>query len=202
MNAQLKTKPQDTRARIMETAETLFRRMGFGKTAVADIAAELKMSPANVYRFFASKNAIVEAICQRCLKELDDRAWAVARSRGSAAERLQRLFLEVMTYHKENCLEDQRVNDMVLVAMEQSWDAILAHKEAIRRVAETIVRQGVETGEFERVDPAETAGLFMRSMVHFCHPVLLAQCLRDGDNLEAGLNSQVRFLLRAITPRS
>jgi hypothetical protein len=69
-------------------------------------------------------------------------------------------------------------------------------------VAETIVRQGVETGEFERVDPAETAGLFMRSMVHFCHPVLLAQCLRDGDNLEAGLNSQVRFLLRAITPRS
>jgi AcrR family transcriptional regulator len=202
MNAQLKTKPQDTRARIMETAETLFRRMGFGKTAVADIAAELKMSPANVYRFFASKNAIVEAICQRCLKELDDRAWAVARSRGSAAERLQRLFLEVMTYHKENCLEDQRVNDMVLVAMEQSWDAILAHKEAIRRVAEMIVRQGVETGEFEQVDPAETAGLLMRSMVHFCHPVLLAQCLRDGDNLEAGLNSQVRFLLRAITPRS
>ena len=37
------------------------------------------MSPANVYRFFASKNAIVEAICQRCLSELDDKAWAVAR---------------------------------------------------------------------------------------------------------------------------
>ena len=41
MNAQLKAKPDDTRARIIETAETLFRRLGFAKTAVADIAAEL-----------------------------------------------------------------------------------------------------------------------------------------------------------------
>ena len=80
-HVQLKTKPDDTRARIIETAEALFRRLGFAKTAVADIAAELGMSPANVYRFFPSKNAIVEAICQRCLSELDSKAWAVARSR-------------------------------------------------------------------------------------------------------------------------
>src|SRR5215813_1934995 len=86
MNSQLKIKADDTRARIMDTAEALFRRPGFAKTAVADIAAELKMSPANVYRFFSSKNAIVEAICQRCLGEVEDRAWAVARSPGSAAE--------------------------------------------------------------------------------------------------------------------
>ena len=83
MNPQVKTKPDDTRARIMETAEALFRRLGFAKTAVADIAAELGMSPANVYRFFPSKNAIVEAICQRCLSELEEKAWAVARSRGA-----------------------------------------------------------------------------------------------------------------------
>jgi AcrR family transcriptional regulator len=202
MNAQVKAKPDDTRARIMESAETLFRRLGFAKTAVADIAAELKMSPANVYRFFASKNAIVEAICQRCLGQLDDKAWAVARSPGTAAERLERLFLEILTYHKENMLEDQRVNDLVLVAIEHNWDAILAHKEAIRRVAEMIVRQGVESGEFEPVDPGETARRLMRSMVHYCHPVLLAQCLRDGEDDETGLAAQIRFLLRAITPRS
>ena len=82
MNPQVKVKADDTRARIMDTAEALFRRLGFAKTAVADIASELKMSPANVYRFFSSKNAIIEAICQRCLAELEDRAWAVARSRG------------------------------------------------------------------------------------------------------------------------
>ncbi len=104
MNPQVKAKPDDTRARIMEAAEGLFRRLGFAKTAVADIAAELRMSPANVYRFFPSKNSIVEAICRRCLVELEEKAWMVARSKGPAAARMERLFLEFLAYHKENLL--------------------------------------------------------------------------------------------------
>src|SRR5947199_4148096 len=100
MNPQVKVKADDTRARIMDAAEGLFRRLGFAKTAVADIAAELGMSPANVYRFFASKNAIVEAICQRCLGELEEKAWAVARGRGAAADRLEQLVREIFAYHK------------------------------------------------------------------------------------------------------
>src|SRR5947208_11619041 len=177
MNAQVKVKADDTRARIMDTAEALFRRLGFAKTAVADIASELKMSPANVYRFFSSKNAIIEAICQRCLAELEDRAWAVARSRGLAAERIERLVLEVLAYHKENLLTEQRVNDMVLAAIELSWGAIRAHKEHMRMIFESILRKGIETGEFEAVDPRETSRLFFVSLVHFCHPVLVAQYL-------------------------
>src|SRR5215468_4869174 len=102
MNPQVRTKPDDTRARIMATAEALFRRLGFGKTTVADIASELKMSPANVYRFFPSKDAIVEAICKHCLKEVEEQAWAVARSKAPASQRLERLVLEIVAYHKEN----------------------------------------------------------------------------------------------------
>ena len=202
MNVQTKTRPDDTRSRIVETADTLFRRLGFAKTAVADIAAELKMSPANVYRFFPSKNAIVEAICQRCLGELEEKAWAAARSRGSAAERIERLVLETLAYHKDNHLTDQRVNDMVLAAIELSWGAIRAHKEHIRMVLEAILCEGIERGEFEPVDPRETSRLMMISLVHFCHPVLVAQYLQDQGDIEADARASVRFLLRAITPRS
>jgi AcrR family transcriptional regulator len=201
MNAQVKIKSDDTRARIMDTAEALFRRLGYAKTAVADIAAELKMSPANVYRFFSSKNAIVEAICRRCLGELEDQAWAVARSRGSAAERIERLVLEILSFHKENLLTEQRVNDMVLAAIELSWEAIRVHKEHMRMVFESILREGVETGEFERVDPRETSRLLFISLVHFCHPVLVAEYLQDRGDLEGDARSAVRFLLRTITPR-
>src|SRR5262244_3122828 len=165
MNSQLKIKADDTRARIMDTAETLFRRLGFAKTAVADIAAELGMSPANVYRFFPSKNAIVEAICKRCLAEVESNAWAVARAKGPASERIERLILEILAYHKENVLTEQRVNDMVLAAIELSWDAIRAHKDVMRTVVEVILRDGIEAGEFEGVDPHETAELILRSMV-------------------------------------
>jgi AcrR family transcriptional regulator len=202
MNAQVKTKPDDTRGRIMDAADALFRQVGFAKTTVADIAGELGMSPANVYRFFPSKNAIVEAICRRCLSELDERAWAIARSRGPAAGRLERLVLEILRYHKDNLLTDKRVNDIVLVAIEDSWDAIQAHKDVIRSITEMIIRDGIESGEFERVDPAETARLLMRSLVAFMHPVLISQCLSDEENVEAEAHAMVRFVLRAITPRT
>jgi AcrR family transcriptional regulator len=201
MNIQVKTKPEDTRTRILETADTLFRRLGYAKTAVADIAAELGMSPANIYRFFPSKTAIVQAMCKRCLAELEEKVWEVARSRGPAGQRLERLVLEILAYHKENNLEDQKVNDIVLVAMEESWDAIQAHKEVQRNAVELILRDGIEAGEFEAIDPRATSALIMQSYVSFCHPVLIAQGLQDGHDLEAEARALIQFQLRAITPR-
>jgi AcrR family transcriptional regulator len=201
MNPQVRSKPDDTRARIMATAEALFRRLGFAKTAVADIAAELHMSPANVYRFFDSKNAIVEAICRRCLSEVEEKAWSVARSKAAAAARLERLILEILAYHKENLVTEHRVNEMVVAAIEQNWDTIRAHKDVMRNVVELILRDGIDAGEFERVDPHETAELIMRSVVCFTHPLVVGQCLEEGDDLEAQARASVRFLLRGITPR-
>jgi AcrR family transcriptional regulator len=201
MNPQVKSKSDDTRARIIETADVLFRRMGFAKTAVADIAAELGMSPANIYRFFPSKNAIVDAICQLCLGELEEKAWAVARSRASASSRLEQFVLQTLDYHRENLITEQRVHDMVLVAMEQNWEAILAHKQTLHGVIELIVRDGIESGEFEKVDPRSTATQLMQSLIRYCHPLLIADSLRNHDDMAGEAREQVRFLLRAITPR-
>jgi AcrR family transcriptional regulator len=202
MNPQVRTRPDDTRERIMETAEALFRRLGYAKTAVADIASELRMSPANIYRFFASKNAIVEAICERCLSELEAKAWAVVRAKASASERIEQLFLEILTYHKENLLEEQKVHDIVLLAMELNWEAIQAHKTTLGNMLELILRDGIAAGEFEPVDPRATAELIKRSMIVFAHPVLIGECMQEHPDLEAAVRQSVHYLLRAITPRS
>ncbi len=196
-----KARPDDTRARIIETAEMLFRRLGFGKTTVADIASELKMSPANVYRFFSSKDAIVEAICKHCLKEVEEKAWAVARSKAPAGQRLERLVLEILTYHKANLVTEKRVNELVVAAIEHSWESIRAHKDAVRNVFELIVRDGIEAGEFEPVDARPTAELLMRSLVAFMNPILIGTCLEEGEDIDVQARDSVRFLLRAISPR-
>jgi AcrR family transcriptional regulator len=194
-------KPDDTRERIMATAEALFRRMGFAKTAVADIASELRMSPANIYRFFPSKNAIVEAICRRCLSEVEETVWAIARSKAPAAQRIERLILEILAYHKQNLVTEHRINELVVAAIEHSWDTVRAHNDVMHRIAELILRDGIDAGEFEPVDPGETSELIMRALVAFTHPLMLGQCLEEGDDIEAQARASVRFLLRAITPR-
>ena len=159
------------------------------------------MSPANVYRFFPSKTAIVQAICQRCLSEVEEAAWAIARSKAPAAQRLERLILEILAYHKENLLTEQRVNDIVLVAIEHNWDNIRAHKDALRNVVELILRDGIEAGEFEAVDPRTTAELIMRSSWSSPIQCLSANACRMGRISRAEARASVRFLLQAITPR-
>ena len=88
-----------------------------------------------------------------------------------------------------------------MAAIEQSWSTIRAHKDVMRNVIELILRDGIDAGEFERVDPRETAELVMRSVVPFTNPLVVGQCLEEGDDLEAQARASVRFLLRAITPR-
>ena len=65
------TREAETRARIVATAERLFREIGFQKTTVADIARELRMSPANVYRFFGSKADIHIAVARQLMGEVE-----------------------------------------------------------------------------------------------------------------------------------
>jgi hypothetical protein len=40
-----------------------------------------------------------------------------------------------------------------------------------------------------------------KACVGYCHPLLIAQGLQEGRDLEAETRSLIRFLLRAITPR-
>jgi len=117
------------------------------------------------------------------------------------AVRMERLILGTLAYFKANLLTEQRVHDIVLVSMENNWGAIRAHTEVIRTVIELIVRDGIESGEFDAVDPRETSLLIKRSMMVFAHPVMIAQCLQDGHDLETEARESARFLLRAITPR-
>jgi TetR/AcrR family transcriptional repressor of uid operon len=54
---------QQTR-RILDAAKACFIRSGFNGASIHDICAAVGMSPGALYRYFPSKEAIVEAICE------------------------------------------------------------------------------------------------------------------------------------------
>jgi len=55
----------DRRQHILDAAERSFIRAGFHRTTMHDVAAEAGMSPGNLYRYFASKDALVASLCER-----------------------------------------------------------------------------------------------------------------------------------------
>jgi TetR/AcrR family transcriptional repressor of uid operon len=58
------------RRAILAAAERAFARHGFHAATMQDVAAEAGMSPGNLYRYFRSKDAIVEGLCERDQEEL------------------------------------------------------------------------------------------------------------------------------------
>src|SRR3954452_13892587 len=81
---------QENVTRILDCAERLFRHYGYGKTNVADIARELGMSPANIYRFFACKVEIHQDVCGRMLGASYNLGYEIIHLPISAEDRLRR----------------------------------------------------------------------------------------------------------------
>jgi AcrR family transcriptional regulator len=185
--------------RILETAERLFRQFGYRKTTVADIAAELGMSTANVYRFFASKSAITEAVARKVTIELAEQVRQATGLPGlSAQARLEAFVRVTFAMISERCLKDNRLHEMVHVAIEQSWQVIHDHKIAMRGLVAGIIAEGMASGEFAPGDPAEAAACFQFAMVAALHPVLIEHTLRDGEDVEALIGPMLRFAFRGL----
>jgi AcrR family transcriptional regulator len=192
------TDPDEARARILEVAEERFRRIGYHKTSVADIASELGMSPANVYRFFPSRGAINASICGRVLNEVADIAVAIGRTNAPAMVKLDQLLTAVHRHNKMKLVKEKHMHDLVVAAMQENWAIIKAHIERMVTIFEAIIREGIEAGEFEVEDAAEAARAVKYAFMPFFHPTLIEHCVQHGEDTEAGLRDQIRFILKAL----
>ena len=66
-----RAKSDETRARILAAAIDLFRRKGFAKTTMREIAAEAGVALGATYYYFDSKDAIVLAFYEQAQHDLD-----------------------------------------------------------------------------------------------------------------------------------
>jgi len=188
----------DTRERILVVAERLFRQIGYQKTTVADIAKELRMSPANVYRFFDSKKAIHEGVARSLMGEVEDVVNAVATRRGPAASRLRELLTTIHRMNSERYVGDAKLHEMVEIAMEESWEVCMAHMERITETIGSVIADGAASGEFEAADVPLAALCACTAMIRFFHPQMIAQSVnKPGPSLD----QMIDFVLAGLAPR-
>src|SRR3982074_856211 len=188
----------DTRERILAVAERLFREIGYQKTTVADIAKTLRMSPANVYRFFDSKKAIHEGVARGLMGGVEDAAEAIATRPGSAGSPLRELMTTIHRMNSERYVGDSKLHEMVEVAMEESWEVCVAHMERITQAIGSVIAQGAASGEFEAPDVPLAAMCTCTAMMRFFHPQMIAQCAtKPGPSLD----QMIDFVIAGLAPR-
>lgn len=186
----------EKRACILATAERLFRDVGYLKTTVADIAKTLKMSPANVYRFFESKKAIHEGVAKRLMAEVETEAEAIASKTTHPAERLRELLATVSRMNAERFVGDSKIHEMVAIAMEESWDVCEAHMMRITMTIAGVIAEGARTGVFKVTDVELAAKSTCTGMIRFFHPQMIEQCAKKPGPT---LDEMIDFVLAALT---
>jgi AcrR family transcriptional regulator len=188
----------DMQARIIVAAERLFREIGYQKTTVADIARQLRMSPANIYRFFDSKKSINAAVARRLMGEVEAAAQLIVAAPQPAPQRLRELLSSIHHMNAERYVGDSKLHEMVAIAMEESWDVCTAHMEHITGNIAEVIAAGAASGEFHAPDVPLAAMCTTTAMLRFFHPQMIAQCC---DKPGPSLDQMIDFVLAGLAPR-
>ena len=168
--AEPESKGTETRERILTAAEDLLRRHGIAKTSVVDVARALDMSHANVYRHFASKTELQDAVAERWLQKIMAPLRAIVAEKGSAAERLERWVLALAAQKRAKVLNDPELFAAYHAIALAARAVVEAHLGELREHVATIIRDGVAEGAFKVTDADAAATAVLNATSRFHHP--------------------------------
>ncbi|HEY4199799.1 MAG TPA: TetR family transcriptional regulator [Devosiaceae bacterium] len=159
-----------TAERIMETAEQVLRRFGPAKATVVDVARALGVSHGSVYRHFASKAELRDAVVERWLKRGSDPLAKFTTGPGRAPERLRQWFDALIASKREKVTADPEMFAVTREIFAESREVIGRHVETLVRQIKMILDDGVAEGSFAIADTQATASAIFDATSRYHDP--------------------------------
>ncbi len=198
--APFKKSQEQTRTEILKAAAERFRHFGYGKTNVAEIARDCRMSAGNLYRYFKNKLDIAEAIMRDSLGQAIETLRSVLRAPGlSARERLEVFILEEMATTYRQLDEYPTLVEQVRGLSGQVPMLANEYLSASRVLLAEILTMGNASGEFMVDDVLETAEMIQAATMKFRYPQI--HSLLTLHELEREANGVLRLLIDGIAKR-
>ena len=192
---------ESIRDKIVEAAKKRFSHFGYGKTTMAEVAADCCMSPGNLYRFFPGKLDIAEAIATEDYKRHLEamRKLAVAPGKDTH-QRLHDLLFEELrrTYHKLE--KDPRAYEMASVIAHErpefaNW--MLANE---REILVALLDEAERRGEYHTDDKEHVAEMIQSATMKFRYPQLWSKLTLP--KLERELEGVLGILINGVCPHA
>ncbi|MCW2035268.1 TetR/AcrR family transcriptional regulator [Xanthomonas campestris pv. raphani] len=188
----------DVRDQIVNAATEHFRRYGYEKTAVSDLAKSIGFSKAYIYKFFESKQAIGEMICTNCLRQIEDEVRAAVDETDSPPEKFRRMFKVIVEASLRLFFEDRKLYEIAASAATERWQSVLAYEERVLTLLQEILQQGRQGGDFERKTPLDEATRALYVLIRpYTNPVLMQHSLDVIEEVPGLLSGLV---LRSLSP--
>lgn len=165
---------QRVRARILDAARERFCIFGYGKTTMAEIAEDVNMSAANLYRYFQNKQDIAAECADQCMTDLylllDN---VINLPDLNASQRLHMFVQTALRYYYQMIQDAPRLNEVVENISTNHPQLIHQRNQKIESMVATILRQGNADGEFAVDDCEVTAAAVVKATVLFTTPFFM-----------------------------
>jgi AcrR family transcriptional regulator len=168
---------QNTRETILEAAAARFTHYGYGKTTIAEIAADCDMSVGNIYRHFENKEAIAMAGVERKMREKAEVCESACDATASAFEQLKQYMLARLRYTYQMSCNSVHMFELVELITQKHGNLIQKFDERAIGWFAKILQRGVENGEFRTMDVQREAGSILMATVIFCIPIFMQEPL-------------------------
>jgi AcrR family transcriptional regulator len=161
--------------RILDAAEEVLTRFGPEKATVVDVARALGVSHGSVYRHFASKAALRDAVTERWLKRVSDPLTGIVAEDGPAADRLRRWFDTLIATKRQRARAEPELFATYRAIFAEAREVVHAHVEELTDQVSAIIADGIARGEFAEVDPKATGRAIFHATARFKDPAYAAE---------------------------
>jgi AcrR family transcriptional regulator len=189
-----------TRDRILHAAMTRIKHYGYGKTTMAEIAADCDMSPGNIYRFFEAKIDIAEAMARKFYADEHANMAAIARRKDWPADRkIKEMFARKMRENYQMFEENAKILEVADVLTRERplfLNELMAQERVIIRAA---LEEGMAAGLFAESDPDFTAEMMQAAVVKFSLPQMFSKLTLA--KLEREFEGVLGLLLKGLYAR-
>lgn len=163
------------KTQIILKAEEKIRTLGFNRFTLADLARDLNVSHAALYRYVPSKEALLDAVSQKWLERIDVALEQVVHRSAEPVELIIEWFIRYYSLKREKVRNDPEIYKSFNMAVEAEKPFVKSHLDELKRQLTILTRRAAKQGFLNNLPVEKTVLVLLSGTAEFHHPRLVAE---------------------------
>ncbi|XDD50839.1 TetR family transcriptional regulator [Leptospira sp. WS92.C1] len=171
--------PEELYNKALDSTEEEIRKNGVERLKLTDIARELNVSHAALYKLFLDKQALLDEVSKRWLDRIDRELERISAKNEPIDSVLTEWFLTLHSMKREKVLSDPRLFGAFNLSAAKTRPFVVSHLTNMSGLLEKLIEKGMSSGMFYCSSAKEGAKILFEGTASFHHPKLVLEFIEE-----------------------
>jgi AcrR family transcriptional regulator len=158
---------------LLATVETMVKQRGAIDISMTDLATQAGMSPSNIYRFFESKEALLEAVAEEWFADKIEVMERVTAQELPARDKMRAFFCQRFILMQARLYDDPELFKSYCTLGQQHFEVVRGYVDLGDHYLAMIVAEAMDEGYFSGLTIDKCVSLINQMVQPYCNPELL-----------------------------